>query len=79
MNNTLSTSRSLVLFILVAAFAGSPLVAGPKVEHPLDPLNFQEYWQVLDVLRDAGHVDDKTRFSLVNMCSAAEGVGLEVE
>ncbi len=67
MNNTLSTSRSLVLFILVAAFAGSPLVAGPKVEHPLDPLNFQEYWQVLDVLRDAGHVDDETRFSLVNM------------
>ena len=32
-------------------------------EHPLDPLSFQEMWRVLELLRDAGHMDRDTRFS----------------
>jgi primary-amine oxidase len=42
-------------------------VAAQNIEHPLDPLSFQEYWTVLEVLRDAGHLDDETRFSIVNL------------
>jgi primary-amine oxidase len=49
-------------FWLVAA----PLAA-QRVEHPLDPLNFQEYWAVLEVLQGAGHVNADTRFSIVNL------------
>lgn len=41
--------------------------AAQKVGHPLDPLNFQEYWRVLETLREAGRLDAETRFSLVNM------------
>lgn len=35
--------------------------------HPLDPLTWQEYWTVLEVLHDAGHLDGKTRFSHINL------------
>jgi primary-amine oxidase len=45
---------------------GLPLAA-QKVGHPLDPLTFQEYWTVLEVLRDARHMDAETRFSIVNL------------
>ena len=38
-----------------------------KAEHPLDPLSFQEYWTVLQVLRDGGHLSQETRFSLANL------------
>ena len=36
-------------------------------KHPLDPLDFQEYWKVLEALRKAGHLNDSTRFSMVNL------------
>lgn len=47
------------LFVgLYLAFAGTAIpLAAQKIEHPLDPLTFQEYWTVLEVLRDAGHVN----------------------
>jgi primary-amine oxidase len=41
--------------------------AAQKVEHPLDPLSFQEYWTVLEVLHDTGHMNPETRFSIVNL------------
>src|SRR5688572_10446944 len=44
----------------------SPLAA-QSVEHPLDPLSFREYWAVLEVLQEAGHVNADTRFSIVNL------------
>jgi primary-amine oxidase len=56
----------LVGFCLMFACAATPLAA-QKLEHPLDPLNFQEYWTVLEVLRDAGHVNEETRFSIVKL------------
>jgi len=56
----------LVGFCLAFAYAANPLAA-QKIEHPLDSLTFQEYWTVLEVLRDAGHVNEETRFSIVNL------------
>jgi primary-amine oxidase len=52
--------------VLALCLAGRPLSA-QRVEHPLDPLSFQEYWTVLEVLRDAGRLDAETRFSIVNL------------
>jgi primary-amine oxidase len=59
------TTRLLVGFWLLSA-AAIPLAA-QKVEHPLDPLNYQEYWTALDVLHAAGHLNEETRFSIVNL------------
>ncbi|MBI3049627.1 MAG: tyramine oxidase [Acidobacteria bacterium] len=42
-------------------------VAAQNVQHPLDPLSFQEYWAVLEVLQDTGHLNAETRFSIVNL------------
>src|SRR5262245_26995047 len=35
--------------------------------HPLDPLTFDEYWTVLEVLRDGGRLNDETRFPIVSL------------
>ena len=43
-----------------------PLTA-QKIEHPLDPLSWQEYWAVLEVLQETGHLDKETRFSQVTL------------
>jgi len=43
-----------------------------KPEHPLDPLTYQEYWTVLEVLRGAGHLNEETRFSIVNLHEPAK-------
>jgi Cu2+-containing amine oxidase len=51
---------------LVVCAAGAPLDA-QTVEHPLDPLVFQEYWTVLETLRAAGRLEDETRFSIVTL------------
>lgn len=58
----------ILLVGICLALAGVPNpLAAQKVEHPLDPLTFQEYWTVLEVLRDAGHMNDETLFSIVNL------------
>jgi Cu2+-containing amine oxidase len=59
--------RNLVLGVLCAYCAATIPLAAQKVEHPLDPLSFQEYWTSLEVLRDAGHLNEETRFSIVNL------------
>jgi len=43
-----------------------PLLA-QEAGHPLDPLTYQEYWTVLEVLRDEGHVNDDTLFPMVSL------------
>jgi primary-amine oxidase len=58
--------KNVIGGLLLALLAVLPLAA-QKVEHPLDPLSFQEYWTVLEVLRDAGHLNEETRFSIVNL------------
>jgi Cu2+-containing amine oxidase len=42
------------------------LSAAP-VQYPLDPLSFEEYWTVLEVLRDAGHLNEETRFPIISL------------
>lgn len=55
---------------LVAAFGCgllclAPLPAHAGNAHPLDPLSWQEQWAVLEVLLDAGKLDDKTTFNRI--------------
>lgn len=58
-------ARAILLLVFVAAAPG-PLAA-QGAAHPLDPLTWQEHWTVLEVLRDAKHLDAETRFSMVNL------------
>ena len=51
----------------ICLLAGLVPLQAQKVQHPLDPLNFQEYWTVLEVLDESGHVDEDTRFSMINL------------
>ncbi len=46
--------------LLLMLGAAVPVSAGT---HPLDPLSYQEVWQALEILRDAGRLDRETRFS----------------
>jgi Cu2+-containing amine oxidase len=54
----------LLCAILLPSFARA---LNGQVRHPLDPLDWQEHWTVLEALRDAGHLNDSTRFSLVKL------------
>jgi primary-amine oxidase len=47
-------------------------LAAQSVEHPLDPLSFQEYWAVLGVLRETDHLTADTRLSIVNLREPAK-------
>ena len=60
---------------LVGAALAAGLLAGASgqaAEHPLDPLSFQEYWRVLEILRDAGRLDGATRFSRLTLRQPAK-------
>ena len=46
--------------------ANSLQFAAP-VQHPLDPLTADEYTQTLELLREAGHIDDAARFANVEL------------
>lgn len=48
---------------LLAAAIGTASAA----EHPLDPLSFDEHWDVLQILYDAGKLDPDTTFSGVHL------------
>lgn len=65
--STSSRRASLVGRLSFILWLAAAPVGAQKVEHPLDPLSFQEYWAVLEVLRDAGHMNAETRFSIVNL------------
>ncbi len=52
--------------ILAACTWASPLMS-QTIRHPLDPLSWQEYWTVLEVLREANHLDADTRFSIIQL------------
>jgi primary-amine oxidase len=58
---------SLAGQLLSALFLAATPVAAQNLRHPLDPLSFQEYWTVLEVLQDAGRVNANTRFSIVSL------------
>ena len=52
------------LFAVLLVLGG---VCANAVTHPLDPLGFKEYWRVLEVLREAGKLDENTRFSALSL------------
>ncbi len=54
------------LFLLLILFVLAPR-ANAQQSHPLDPLTYQEYWKVLETLRKAGHLNDSTGFSMINL------------
>ena len=54
---------SLLALLTVVSFAR----ASQDGQHQLDPMTWQEHWTVLEVLRDNGHLDAGTRFSMVNL------------
>lgn len=53
-------------FLFLIALSVVPLQAYGN-QHPLDPLSWKEYWTVLEVLQEAGRLDDRTRFSMINL------------
>ncbi len=57
----MKTGITLFLSLIFLSFSLS------AQQHPLDPLTWQEYWTVLETLRDAGHLDRDTRFSMINL------------
>jgi primary-amine oxidase len=52
-----------IMFMLLLTLAAGPLHG--QAMHPLDPPSWQEHWTLLEVLRQAGRLDDSTSFSLV--------------
>lgn len=64
-------SRVIALVWFICCVMSVP-AAAQKVEHPLDPLSFQEYWAVLEVLRDTGRLNEETRFSIITLRQPAK-------
>ncbi|WP_041354533.1 hypothetical protein [Nitrosococcus halophilus] len=56
--------KKTVLTVFLLAVISPLTVAAQGVRHPLDPLTWQEYWTVLEVLRKAEYLDANTRFSM---------------
>ena len=53
---------------MVFLLATVPLTgASQDSPYPLDPMTWGEHWTVLEVLRDSGHMDADTRFSMINL------------
>jgi primary-amine oxidase len=72
MNNKLKLA-AIILLLVTAPFA----VAYQDNGHPFDPMTWGEHWTVLEVLRDNGHLDADTRFSMVNLREASKTAMLE--
>lgn len=53
--------------LLAMLFACLPLVAQSAVQHPLDALNASEITATMAILKNAGHVDDKTLVSSISL------------
>lgn len=58
-------TKLLLCFLLIAT--QSVALAAQEGDHPLDPLSYQEIWRVLEIIRDAGHMDRETRFSQLTL------------
>jgi primary-amine oxidase len=72
MNNKFKLAATILLLV-TAPF----VVASQAKGHPLDPMTWSEHWTVLEVLRDNGHLDADTRFSMINLREASKAAMLE--
>ena len=66
-------SRFLGSAIVIVATLTPFVALGQPVNHPLDPLTWQEYWTTLDVLNDAGYVADSTIFAIIHLQEPSKG------
>ena len=64
MNHYYRNYKLIIFFFLI--FFGQ-LISAQQKTHPLDPLTWQEYWTVLEVLQSNKHLDESTRFSHINL------------
>ncbi len=62
---------TLRLTLCLLAAAAIPAAAA---DHPLDQLSYQEVWQALEILRDAGRLDSETTFSQLTLSEPAKDV-----
>ena len=58
---------ALALAFLAGCEAQDTMVANMPIPHPLDPLRADEYSQTIALLRAAGHVNDASRFSILDL------------
>ncbi len=61
--NPLFKLSALLSFLMVICIN----IRAQEPQHPLDPLSWQEYWTLLEVLQQEGKLDADTRFSIVNL------------
>lgn len=54
------------------AFISIGTIAAGAGTHPLDPLDFKEYWTALEVLHSADKLDEQTRFSQLSLREPAK-------
>jgi len=54
--------RAAVLVLSMAAWG-----ACIAQQHPMDPISYQEYWTILEVLKEEGRLDEKTVFYNVSL------------
>ncbi len=59
--------RHLRIAVASAAIAASAAHGQAQTRHPLDPLDWDEHWIILETLRDAGRFNDSTRIALVRL------------
>ena len=62
---------ALLFLTLVTQSFATPLLA-QTVSHPLDPLSWNEYWGVLEVLQANGHLEGEVAFSLIQLVEPAK-------
>ena len=57
---------SFLCFLLINLLQGH-IINGQNINHPLDPLSWQEYWKVLNILQESNHLNENTNFSHINL------------
>ena len=67
-NRSHAVYTSLAFTLLTGLAVGANDTARSQtVEHPLDLLTWDEYWTIVEVLKESGRADEKTVFWLVNL------------
>ncbi|MEP4291172.1 MAG: hypothetical protein ABJ358_04600, partial [Rhizobiaceae bacterium] len=59
--------RWILVSLLLGLDINAQATAQENTSHPLNPLSFKERWQVLQIMADAGQLDDDTVFSRMEL------------
>ena len=71
--------KTSVLFAAIVGIFCPLLLNAQTVQHPLDPLSWQEYWALLETLQEAERLNGETQFAYVNLREPAKDVVLAWE